>query len=104
MDKKELSVKDLSELIKISAKSGVSELKFGTLELRFGKPTEKAESKLSVKEITEEEHKNLTDEALEQDSIRLKKDQIDMLMVENPSEAERLLLNEDLDEYESGQD
>ena len=104
MAKKELNVKELSELIKISAKSGVSELKFGTLELRFGKPTDKLESKLSVKEITEEEHKNLTDEALETDSLRLKKDQIDQMFIENPSEAERLLLNEDLDEDESGQD
>ena len=97
MDEKKLSIKELSELIKISAKSGLTELKFGDLELRFGKNTEKLINP-SVKEITAEQHDKQNKETLEIDTVRLKKDQLDQLFLENPSLAESLLLDGELDD------
>ena len=102
MVKKELSAKELFELIRVSASCGVSELKFGALELRFGKPTENKSELLSVNEITEPNHEEINKESLEIDTMRVKKDQLDQMFLENPSLAEQLLADEDLDEDDDG--
>lgn len=99
MDEKQLNSDEICKIIEACAKAGVSSLKCGPLELSFGKQTESHHSvQPAVTEITDDQHRKMTEDAITQDEIRLRKDQIEQMLIENPALAEKLVADGDLED------
>lgn len=110
INKRPLSSEEACLIIETSAKAGVTELKFGDLHVRFGKPAEQivgmtivdpypvhqAPQSPSVKDLTEEQHQNQTKQAIEAEEIRTREDQLARLLVEDPEAYEKLLRDGEL--------
>lgn len=101
-EKKTLTAKDVCDIIESCAKHGITELKFGDLQLGF-KP--KTESHVTApltnptgEEIPETKHEEQTKAALEQDEATLKADRMNQMFLEDPLAAESLLENEELED------
>lgn len=106
---KPLQVHEICQIIKACADAGVTSLKCGPLELSFGKQTETIfiPKQHTVTEITDDHQKDLdriADDSLEDDEIRYRRDQIDQMMIENPSKAEELLASGELVDDDDGSD
>ena len=110
-----LSSPELSEIISSCAKNGVSKLKFGDLEIEFGKQTnsqaeehrpDPARSSITpVEEITEKQHAEQNERAFVKDELEVREERLAMMFIEDPLGAEKLLLDEELeDDDESGDD
>lgn len=110
-----LSSQDVCTIIKACADSGVSILKFGNLNVEFGRPTkttvnqEEINSSITAetknqstntpdKEISEEERKLLQEKALLEDEQKSKQDEIDHMLVEDPALAEELISSGELED------
>lgn len=109
-----LTSDEVRAIIKSCATYGVLELKFKGLEISLNPKVSEAESpkKASgnvpretsnnpVNEITEQEHEHQNQDTLEVDEMRLKEEQLAMAFIENPSLAEEMIRNGDLDDFES---
>ena len=100
MAEKMLQVYEICQIIKACADYGVTSLKCGPLELSFGKQTEKIpQEQPAVTEITEDQLKELDtieNDAHEEEEVRFRREQIDQMMIENPSKAEELLASGEL--------
>jgi hypothetical protein len=112
-----LSSRDLSAIIKVCGESRVAELKFGDLHVRFDTPVEQV-MRLYGDQIREaaanstpsnrpdtaisaiQDH--LAQESLERDEFDVKEDRLAQMIIENPLEAERLLIEGKLDEDADG--
>lgn len=103
MDKISLSGKEICEIIELSAKNGATELKFGDLSIHFGPRADKS-PKPTVAEITDDQHKTQNKEALEAEELRTRKEQIDLMLIEDPALAERLISQGDLEDDGTGDD
>ncbi len=92
-------------------------MKFGALELRFDPQVSPAPYPVSreaylahpnpVTEITEEQHDQMTRDAVEAEEVNLREDRLAQMFIEDPVRAEELLRDgelEDADEPESGDD
>jgi predicted nucleic acid-binding Zn-ribbon protein len=100
-----LQVKDICAIIKSCRNCGVTKFKFGDLEVDFGRPALSPHGKcgeavnhLSVAEITDEIHEKQMKEALEQDELRLKDEQVAQALIENPLLAEQLIMDGELED------
>lgn len=112
-------------MIETSAKAGVSELKFGDLHVKFGRPTENIvgmsippqyhypfvqqnPASPSKNDLSEDQHNQQAKESLEVDEIRLREEQLALALVEDPVRYEELLregeLSDDVDSADSEDD
>lgn len=92
-------------IIEASAKAQVTLMKWGTLELHFGKPTEKTLPKNPAdNEISDDQHEKSTETTLIDDELRLRQDQIEHMQVENPALAEKLIAEGELEDDEFDDD
>jgi hypothetical protein len=94
-------VEELSDIIKLCSKSGVSRLKVGEIEINFTENTEKRE-KLAEKTVKVRDNPKgraeVEQESIGRDEQKLKEDYVDNLLLEDPSEYERLAIQGELDE------
>lgn len=102
-----LSGSDACLIIEASAKAGVSELSFGTLHVKFGRPAETREmsgfpgiaypvvkqhaAPAPMNDLTDAQHKQQARDALELDEILTREDQLARALVEDPVLYEELL-------------
>lgn len=107
VEKSFLTPADVCAIIKACGEAQVRVLKFAGLYVRFDKTVENAVVAASppvpeaeISETTQKIH----EEALAQDEVRLKQDQLDQMWIENPQEAERLLLAGELEDEEADED
>jgi hypothetical protein len=106
LDSFPLNVEDLCRILEASSKSGVSELKFGPLLVKFGPSPEQIQRFLDqqqpthpsppVAALTEAQHTKQTQESLEQAEIALRQEQLQLAMVEDPELFEQMLSDGDL--------
>ena len=113
-----LTSDEVRAIIRSCATYGVLELKFRGLEISLVPKDSEARkpetmvagnvpretSNNPVNEITEQEHEHQNQDALEIDEMRLKEEQLAMAFIENPSLAEEMIRNGDLDDFESDDD
>lgn len=110
-----LSFNEVCDIIKTSAEHGVSTLKFGTLHLEFGRPpkqqpappVESANPLVNPEEeISDAQHTEQTKAQLERDEVSLREEQIAHMMIENPSRAEEMLANGEIesDDFDESND
>lgn len=103
-------------MIETSAKAGVSELKFGGLHVKFGRPADEPVPPLGypfmpqpqaqhpVTDLTEKQHVQQTKAAIEHDEILLREEQLARLLVEDPAKYEELLRDGELADALDGAD
>lgn len=120
-EKTTLSTAQVCSILKASAKAGVSELKFGNLHVKFGRPAETPTQDYleqrfvqqnpaiaPVVNLTEEQHKQLAKLSLEDDELHTREDQLARALVEDPMLYEELLakgeLTDELDDADSDDD
>ena len=99
-----LNTEDICEIIRTSGSCGVSLLKYGSLLLDFGQQAKfektksnanKAGHEAAISDIT---HDTQTQEAIEQEELRFRADQVAQALIEDPSLAEKLILDGDLED------
>lgn len=113
--RKGLATADVCLIIEKCDIHGVASLKFGDLELSFCPPVEtpalkrqphRADSTGTVEPhstipdatMSDQQHKNLSKAALEQDELTLREQEIAELLITDPLEAERMLRDEELED------
>lgn len=109
----ELKSQEICEIILSSAQNGVTELKFGSLHIVFGKKTEPQEISLLPgkvygastpdNEISDQTHEQMNIDSLEADELRLRDDQLSQMQIENPLKAEQMLLDQELEDDEQSE-
>ncbi len=103
-----LDIGDLRVIVKLCVNFGVKSLKFRGLELEFGVagdvpvPGLKALNK-PVKAITADQHELQAKQALLEDELSVREQQIADLQLTNPLAAEEMIANGELDD-DSGDD
>lgn len=105
-EKMSLSSAEVCSILLTSASAGVSELKFGHLHVKFGRPVETqvgigfpsypfvpqtAPASAPVTDLTEAQHQQQAKESLEDDEIRVRQERLERAMVEDPVLFEELL-------------
>ena len=108
MEINRLSCQEICEIITVSAKSGVSKLKFGSLFLEFGKQTEThPESHQSDKlgnastpdaEMLEKARQHSQEQSMVENELQVREERIAMLYIEDPLKAEEMLRDEELED------
>lgn len=106
--KKDLTSKEMQGIIKTCAAWNVSEFSFGSLHIKFN-PTVELDPPgprphLPVTDVTEEQHKKQTEDALVQDEANIRLDRLSQMLIEDPATAEELLGDEDLDDDDGPDD
>lgn len=102
----ELKTTEVCLILEACAKSGVSELRFGTLTVRFHRPVEQIVQYAPViapAQVSADQAK-AAKESLEYDSLVTREDQIAELMITDPAEAEQLIKDGELEEDERPDD
>jgi hypothetical protein len=111
-----LSTEQVCLILEASAKSGVAELKFGGLHVKFATKADAAQGHAQldaetapVKVLTEDQHTKQTADVIEHDQIRLREEELANALVEDPMRFENMLrsgeLNDDaLDSANDGDD
>lgn len=103
--KRALSSQEICHIIELCAKVGVRELRFHGLYVVFGtqfknsdltRPAAAHQSQ-SDTEISESQHEKQSQAALEADEISLREDRLAQMFIENPLQAEKLLMNGELE-------
>jgi len=97
-----LNSNDVCNIIKECANTGVSELKFGDLHLKFGYTLPAQPQAPLGAEIPEAQLKQEENEYLDQEFYKSKDDEIENMIIEDPSKFEELLNNGEFDGEESG--
>ena len=106
IEKRLLNFKELCSIIKTCGANNVAELKFGDLCVSFHKKVEtqqpiESEHKHNTHtdtEISDEQREQMGKAALEHDEIMTREDQLDQMLIESPSEYERLIAQGDLED------
>lgn len=97
---------EIEGIIQACARANVRSISVGGLHLEFGETTRKVaatEPKVAeltrapVTTLTEEEHDEQNKETLELEELRLRQEQLDLMQIEDPLTAERLILSGELD-------
>ncbi len=100
-----LSSKEIIEIISVCKQSGVSKMQFGDLCIEFSSQAAAPEksNQIPVKEITENEHKAMTQKAVAKDERDLKEDRLAMSLLEDPMLAERMIADGDLEDADDSE-
>lgn len=111
--KNNLDAADICTIIEACAKFGVSKLSFADLHVHLGPQSDvpKIEPHSSTNDaamsdvvaspeaaISEEKHKKFTEEAIVYSELETREDQLDNMIIENPSEYERLMTEGELED------
>lgn len=100
-DKSLLKFKELCILIELGDRHNLSKLKFGEVEIDFGKPAKSAEKALIPSPTpTAEEMAAIQIESKQQlvsDELATRDDQIEQMLIEDPSKAEEMIADGELD-------
>lgn len=94
-----LKLPELHDLIKLCSTQGVEVIKLPGLYVKFGqsKAIESPPAQAIAGTAIEETQDSRDSEAqLAKDELDLKQDQLDLMLIENPSEAERLIAEGEL--------
>lgn len=97
----EVSVKEIKEIIKTCAESGVESIKIGETTIVFHKYAENTpEVIIPDKKVKDNPKKRIEveQESIDRTEIKVKEDYIDNLLLEEPSEYERLQIQGELSE------
>ncbi len=96
----ELKTEEVCRILEACAKSGVSELMFRTLTVRFDRPVEQTVVKLpdTAPAQVRADQEKMAKESLLQDEIQVREDQIADLMITDPVTAEELIRSGELEE------
>lgn len=99
-------------IIKACTEARVAVLKFGPLEVQFHQQVEplafangpqgwqRVQPTQPEAEISDEQRQQMEEEALDRDEIRLKEDQLDQMLIEDPAEFEKLVAQNELEDDE----
>ena len=105
MGKIGLSSADICAIIKTCSENGVAQLKFGDLEIHFGKPETLHDDRPPAppnhtRPATEiaATQKQIAKKSLLKDEVSLREDELALMVIENPMEAERLIMAGELNE------
>lgn len=98
MAKNNLTSDDICKIIKSCAENGVSEFIFDTLNIEFGKYKKNDPESITVPILTQEAHDKMDKQTLVEEEIKIKEEQIQMLMIEDPAKAEEMIANGDFDD------
>lgn len=103
-----MTADSIQRIIESCAQANVREIDLPGLRLEFGErgpaktppapPKSQESTRPTEGALSEEEHAKQNQEALELDEARLKQDRLELMWIENPLEAERLLANGDLED------
>ena len=109
--KRRLQGKEICEIIRTSHTCGVRLIQIGDLKVEFGTQTEpggvsgspypRANNAVFGKpspDLSEDEHSSQTKEALEIEELRLREQQLAQMLIEDPSRAEELLMDGELED------
>lgn len=107
-----LSPAEACFILEVSARTGVTELKFRDLHVVFGKTAESRHeadmphgpASPAANDLTATQHLEQSKAALEQDELRVRQDRLAMALVEDPALYEELLVNEELDASDESDD
>jgi hypothetical protein len=98
--KRSLKTSEICTIIEACSQAGVIELKFGDLHVRFA---ERARSDVTQSlpiipeaEISDEQTQQIATDSLRQDELTLKSERLQQMIIDEPAEFERLLLDGDL--------
>lgn len=100
MEDSKLSAKDIVVLIRACKGMGVTELKFGSLHIRFSEQVTQEKPRDQVPKIPVETINQIEDETLESQESDIKQTQLELMLIENPAEYERLVQSGELDDRE----
>ena len=91
----ELDTKKISAIIKACGKAGVQEFSLGELRITFGTKTDPdlSVSPLSGEALSDEDHRKLNEQSLEQDEVRTRENQMEELLITDPAQYERLIID-----------
>lgn len=102
ISKKDLSTKEVCEIIASCAQHQVSTLQWGDLSVSFSSPGKREEHVAPpgpvTQPLTQEQHEKQNAEALMQSEVRLREDRLAHMFIEDPAAAEEMLRGEDLDD------
>lgn len=98
---------DVCKIIEHSARCGVSKLRLGDLEVTYGMPTvvtpltHAGIQSSREAEISGDEHNRRIRAALMAEELKVRTDRLEQMVIENPSEAERQIMDGELDDADS---
>lgn len=93
-----LSSKEVCDIVRTCEAAGVAHFSLGTLVIDFGKKAEARIPVLAPEAAISDAQTTIAKEALEQDELTIKQDQLAQMFVEDPARAEALLLAGELEE------
>jgi hypothetical protein len=91
-----LSTRDICKLIATCHKSGVTEFKFGTLQMNFREPEKLTEESTLPAAIPEEIQRKFNEETLAVQKLDDEIDQTSFLLIEDPLDMERRIADGEL--------
>lgn len=103
MAKSAFTISDLCTIIRECSISGVSELKFNSLHVVFGRTTATVPEQIKPTTAIVEEQKTIQEKEFIRDEVALRQEQVAMMRIEDPSRAEEMLM-EDMLQDNSGLD
>lgn len=98
--KNNLTSDDICKIIKACAENGVYKIKCSTLEVEFGQPKKNDPENNTelIPVLTQAEHDKMNKDALEEEEIKTRDEQVRMMLIEDPLRAEEMIANGDFDE------
>ena len=108
LPKKFLTGSEIESIIQSCAKANVRVLEIHGIRLEFGagvpssppQPAQVSSEPAPSEAAISEKHEKQSQEALEQDELRLRRDQLALMLIENPVEYEKLVASGELEEME----
>lgn len=111
----QLRIDDICRILETSRKTGVAELTYCGLHVRFGRTVEEERAeqlatlnmnqevaRIPVTALTEKQHLSQNADALEQAELELREDMIAQMMIEAPEIAEQLIRDGELNDRDVG--
>jgi hypothetical protein len=96
-----LTVDEVCRILIECARTGASELQFRDLHVSFGaQATEIVEPHSSIAAEMAPNHEKMNQDALENDELALREEQMSLLAIENPMAFEQAIMDGELDEDE----
>lgn len=92
---KSLTVRELKAIISLCSNRGVSELKYGSLSLRFG---DVAQNKVTARCSSVVAQNRIDEETTEKNEIEVREEQLQQMLIENPTMYENLLAQNELED------
>lgn len=98
----ELTAEDICNILRVCRESGASKLKFAGIEAEFF-PADytKASEPLPEAEISVEQAAVIEGQQLTRDEMRVKSERLAMMLIEDPAQYEKLLLDGELADAET---